>query len=692
MKLEPRPHIKFFVIISMVMGIFSSYLILADQAFAASSSDEQNPMDESWIHNLEDFKRTHEAMVSLIIDIEQKTEYGNLYPIEGKTSFIQDNFLHRLKSHLSLPLISKAHARIAGLCFFGGWPSQTEGNKCKEPWKYDMSGSFSSNYDSSSYCGSPNLFRCNPVLFGPGDGEFEEDYNNGGLSKGKCIDYKSNGGSLKSITEQCAEATLGNIENLHKRLKTDRNYLRDFLKYREELGLFCEENPSYDGCTFLLGRVVSIERRYLCLREVEHLDIGNSTIDYLEKIDEYMREATRRSKVARSNNISIQELFGPEFFSTTGQATNNGTRPTARSEKVEDQAKDRRNSKLNRSSYMTSTRGRNRDKSNESENEAESEQAESSKDKGRLSLDHSSYDRTRRGVQNSRVQGTGTEQAPWSSARPVARDTEMATSIEEEQEGVVDSEKVECKVPGQSRQWVRNCEKLYASGIPKEALDYALKVMRINANSFRTNKCFVPEKGLKPSNHVSMQGLTADKFENELMKNGLPNKCQFMINDLKDRKKSNGCRAKGYFIDLCKGDGPEVVSQYHHMASLNCSAKGKKYNLSNVGAFFTHNQTFDFTDVTSDKSKYRSIANEVKENGGKREAIALQLVGIQRQNNNSTLDGKYIHVGSSESSNGVPTIDAKNYDKIEEFAKNGPSLVVNFANGNMEDIEECSQF
>lgn len=265
---------------------------------------------------------------------------------------------------------------------------------------------------------------------------------------------------------------------------------------------------------------------------------------------------------------------------------------------------------------------------------------------------------------------------------------------------VVDpSVRAECQIEGTDAKWRENCSALFDKGFPAGSLEYALKVMKLNATSFRSNKCWDQGK-IKYSGHPSMNGLTPSRFENDLMGNGLKNKCQFIINDTDDRSPSSGgddCRGQMYYVDLCQGDEPVVKKDYFNLGTGTC--RGGRNGFMNqsekrttlLGAFFTHNDPFDFTDTTKQQSQYRAVRKDVKDMGGPNRASALQLFGLSNTNNLSSHDGKYIHVSPHRSSWGCPSVRPSNYYMIENLAANGPSLVLHWAKKGMEPIETCSE-
>lgn len=249
-----------------------------------------------------------------------------------------------------------------------------------------------------------------------------------------------------------------------------------------------------------------------------------------------------------------------------------------------------------------------------------------------------------------------------------------------------------CNIPGTDEEWKIKCLQLYKKGIPRGALDYALKAMKLNATSFRTSKCF-DNSGLKDDEHPSMDGLTGSKLRNELLRNGLPNKCQMIINDVEARLSS--CRATMYYIDLCSGKNVIVRDDYHNIGEGTCKLgdgyrnfPGSKSTLK--GVFFTHNKTFDYANVTTDES-YEDVRKLVSRAGGSLEATAVSLFGLQRTNNLASKNEHYLHASKEWSSKGSVSVAPENFYMIEAMAENGPSMVVNWARSGMEPLEACSE-
>ncbi len=270
---------------------------------------------------------------------------------------------------------------------------------------------------------------------------------------------------------------------------------------------------------------------------------------------------------------------------------------------------------------------------------------------------------------------------PESVPRPVAR----PESIEEKSRttaSAASSSKPLCEMSGVSAQWVKNCEALYQAGIPKDALEYALKVMQMNDDSFSSNKCY----RTGPSGHYSMRGVSKRDFERK-MSGGLPNKCQMVINDTRD--KLGTYRGRMYYIDLCSGSAPKIVKSYFNMGTgtfkNNYSDTGGAHTTVK-GAFFTNYKTFSFQ---KNNSAYRAVKSRVQSLSGSYRAPSVQLFGLSNSNNNAGPNLKYMHVSGYKSSWGCPSIAPENYWMIEKLASNGPSLVLNYGTG-MEDIRKCS--
>jgi hypothetical protein len=269
----------------------------------------------------------------------------------------------------------------------------------------------------------------------------------------------------------------------------------------------------------------------------------------------------------------------------------------------------------------------------------------------------------------------------------------VPTPVREEEAKTVDTSLSEdpesnCQITGMDEVWVKRCESLYTSGIPKDALSYALQTLKANANSFETSKCYK----MASSSHYSMgQGkVTKSSFEKE-MSGGLKNKCQFIINDT--RSKLSNCQGQMYYIDLCTdSDKQRVTKDYFNLGVGTCEdghgfKNAEGYGTTLKGAFFSSNYLFD---LNNSSEEFENTRKQVAAAGGPSEVVSLQLFGLQNSNNTSSESFKYLHVSPRDWSRGCTSVRPENYYMIQQMAKNGPSLVLNYGE-NMEDIGKCTQ-
>lgn len=269
-----------------------------------------------------------------------------------------------------------------------------------------------------------------------------------------------------------------------------------------------------------------------------------------------------------------------------------------------------------------------------------------------------------------------------------------ADAAHEEQE-----EREYCQVEGTDEQWRRNCEQLYAQGIPHGALDYSLRFLQLNATSFRTNQCYYPRQGFRANPaHSAQNNLNRDSFRDNYMSDGISNKCQIVINNTDERIPGNNCQARMYYIDLCQGDSPQVHETYFNLGSGTCRrgrgfTNGINLYTTVLGAFVTNDVAFNFHPVGErNQARYSALREEIRSrHGGPRQATSVGLFGLQNTNNLSMRTGKHMHVSPFNSSGGCPSIAGENWWMINNLAQNGPSLVVNYASEGMEDPEVCTE-
>ncbi|MDD0852388.1 hypothetical protein HBN50_04725 [Halobacteriovorax sp. GB3] len=254
----------------------------------------------------------------------------------------------------------------------------------------------------------------------------------------------------------------------------------------------------------------------------------------------------------------------------------------------------------------------------------------------------------------------------------------------------------QCQIDGQSEQWLDNCRELFTmKDIPKDALKYALNVMKKNSTEFKSNKCYRFGGGTNRHSR-SFKGEKHKDWLNK-MQNGLPNKCTFIINDLDNLKKTHGgifkCQANSHYIDLC-GKKPIHKIETANLGYGTCKKKNGYKNKPGlgttlVGAFFTGSKVFNY--AATNPAKDRKHYGPIRKKNPKGIAHGIALFGLNKSNDRSATDAKHMHVSPYQSSAGCPSIDKDNWPMIDDLAKKGPSLVLNYKKSLIEDINECSE-
>lgn len=283
-----------------------------------------------------------------------------------------------------------------------------------------------------------------------------------------------------------------------------------------------------------------------------------------------------------------------------------------------------------------------------------------------------------------------------------------------------------CNVEGMTEEAKRNCELLLSSGdIPANALKFALEGMRRNATSFQTNGCYNTAEaagdspgfqGMFRDGHPSMAGMRSPEEFDRKMANGIRNKCRFIINDAGDRiqdRPGRSCQMKMYVVDLCQPGGPNVRQMWSWMGYGSCEngrtpAGGEYSNENGVGTTLlgfqvTNDATFPFGSTSDAYVNLRSDAlrNFERDPGNNQRVMvgggvsthtvpAVSLFGLQGSNSRAMADYKYLHIGAYRSA-GCPSLEPtmENYRLIEELARSGPSVVVNYHEDKMEDFDQC---
>lgn len=234
------------IITMMVLGLFMMGNLIA------------SPISAQIAHHFsseESLMNFHQAIVQLVLEIEENQKFPTGKIIEGLTQKdIEWIKVFKL-------LMNEAYAEENQICFFGGWPSLKIGGYCRSPWKYDdhaLLKDFDPHYDRNHYCGGANLFRCNPLLFGPGDGgggnSLSPEYDS---DKGMCIRFAK----ISEVSRLCFEEykKRNNARAIVLQILLRKDFKDRYVKIVEAVKEFCTKNSSYDACSILIGSAIAHE-------------------------------------------------------------------------------------------------------------------------------------------------------------------------------------------------------------------------------------------------------------------------------------------------------------------------------------------------------------------------------------------------------------------------------------------------
>lgn len=273
-------------------GILGPFFFLS--IMLLSSALRAQNMDWSLEQNFESFSRNHRAMMGVATHLhEEKSVPHSLQ--EGESH-------HDLQTMIQDLFISKAYAHSGEVCLYGGWPSfMSQDNKCVAPWNHAQNSTlmnYGPTYSQNHFCGGENYFRCNPVLFGPGqDG------------RGHCVQFSNN----EEISHKCYQQGKQNIEQLFELYKSDEEFKE---KYQQLVVLmigFCEENTHYTSCHALINSAVDF-RNYTCdesLKELLDEEEFQSLISDWSQIDDHMSELLSGRDLSSSDSGAIDPTVTP---------------------------------------------------------------------------------------------------------------------------------------------------------------------------------------------------------------------------------------------------------------------------------------------------------------------------------------------------------------------------------------------
>ncbi|MAF78446.1 MAG: hypothetical protein CME60_09805 [Halobacteriovoraceae bacterium] len=232
--------------------ITASLLILSPAAFAKGTINSEYKFIKSVNLNKLPVKekiKYHKLFTETITSLAKSEKYPK-HILKRKIS--QNSYYHLISNLLFDSSIASSASNV---CLFGGWPSHRSGT-CQVP--FQSSGVAVANqiginaYDSDDYCGSSNLFRCNPDIFGPGleaTPEITEKFgningnknNSSPFSAGICVDVSR---GYNSLTKDCAEASKALDEYRDKPWREEyfaKDDNADFQKMQSTISSICKE-------------------------------------------------------------------------------------------------------------------------------------------------------------------------------------------------------------------------------------------------------------------------------------------------------------------------------------------------------------------------------------------------------------------------------------------------------------------
>jgi len=172
-------------------------------------------------------------------------------------------------------ILSNAYADDpAYTCFYGGWPTNASNAGCRPPWNSTLLASIDSN-DPMKYepCGGPdNVYRCNPVLFGPsiqtntgshlgssstrvaGSSVRVRSVPAASANKGICVEVTS----TRQMVDKCIAASRANLGNI---IHNIQEHPEVFQRFAASVETFCRggAHSSNAACGNLRNRLAAIE-------------------------------------------------------------------------------------------------------------------------------------------------------------------------------------------------------------------------------------------------------------------------------------------------------------------------------------------------------------------------------------------------------------------------------------------------
>jgi hypothetical protein len=277
-----------------VSQLFCAYLICS---IAAPNTSLSNPNSSVQLHK---------EMTNLIVKWE---EHEVMAPLSDDGLMSLRGIFNNTKNLL----FADALAIGNDWCLFGGWPSRRN-EKCVRPFSSlgmsvaDETGT--PRYDSKFYCGSKTLFRCNPLVFGPGTdpkylgNRFKNlngiDNNGSPYKAGICVDvsdgYVGLSKKCQAVSEELDKARISNGEKPWRE--------SGFLESQDRKGLESIKRLTLTRCQNDRDRINSDG---MCDSLESALTLSNSDVVDVEVKEEPTEVPIPRSK---SSVLSAEDSLG----------------------------------------------------------------------------------------------------------------------------------------------------------------------------------------------------------------------------------------------------------------------------------------------------------------------------------------------------------------------------------------------
>lgn len=240
--------------------IFLFSLVLYSAAFAH---------EFSFTKDFESFDRFHSTLIHFSQKIEKdlplRSKEGDAIPATmPRTSGL--HFIEIIVDSVFSPVMASTQRE---LCFFAGWPSYMNGGYCDTPWSHDGDRylrPIGDTYGRDYFCGKRDVFRCHPVLFGPGES-----------GRGHCVPTSG----YDEVSGICFEKLLEEPDQIYKAFQLDPEYRETYLNYVQHIIEYCQQGHDVEACEYFMASILDLDQRVCSLDDIRAL-MGQEAIDQLQ--------------------------------------------------------------------------------------------------------------------------------------------------------------------------------------------------------------------------------------------------------------------------------------------------------------------------------------------------------------------------------------------------------------------------